>query len=463
VSHSFYIRGVDDASLQQTIEALPFDDLVVTEQTQLNGGWPEIAHIYQDNVSVRAIETAMEGDMLQVRVMAYSSPEDFQLAAAIVDHVASKFDKEIEPEDNESMSVDRWREEFGEEWQREQARTYLQMLVSMYKGGRYDGNMKMWGTRQELEVGPRLMEPLLRDPDNFTSNFFDRFRRLNYLDREDVFGPSLLAVSEKGSDKQAVFSVLGDQCVTALSNQAVFVALTHDDPDSADAERAQTVLTFDDFVDVAGDSLTWLGDGLAVTPQYVGEQWQALVAAAQEKKTGFFDNPGLLRDPEETTPPPTNGAVEDGGDTFGIPEDHWHIVAHSVVATFLSIATADGSVDKKELAEFQRKIVQGAVGMSGSEIMPRAMMQAAIGFEERLQDITQREATEIAQLIAASRQIVAQHAGEEHAEAFARALYEMAESIASASGGFFGFGSKIDKNEKMILDGLKRLLQLDEG
>ncbi len=456
MSHSFYIKGVGDASLEQTIKALPFEDLVV-DAKDYNGGWPEIAHVYQDNVSVRSVETAMDGNTLQVRIMAHSSPDDFRLAAAIVDHVATTHGRDIDPEDNETMSIERWREAYGEDWQREQARTYLQMLVSMYKGGKYEGNMTMWGTRHELEVGPRLMEPLLADPDSFSKNFFDTFRRLNYLDREDIFGPSLVAISQKGSDKQAVFSALGDEVPTALSTQAAFIALTHQDPDSPDGDRTQTVLTFDDFVEIAGDSLTWLGDGVALTPPYTGEQWQALVAAAQEKKTDFFDHPELLRDAQETAP---KADSETGEDSFGIPEEHWNIVAHSVVATFLTIATADGKVDKKEVTEFQKKIVEGAVGMSGSEIMPRAMMQAAIGFDERLKDLTQRNGTEIAHLVAGAREIVSRYAGEDQAAGFSHALYEMAESIASASGGFLGFGSKIDKDERMVLDGLKRLLKL---
>ena len=169
MSHSFYIAGVAEASLSETLKALPFEDLVV-ESKEYDGGWPDIAHVFQDNVSVRAVETAMNGDTLQVRIMAHSSPDDFALAAAITDHIASKYGKQVEPEDNESMPVERWREEYGPEWQRELARTYMQMLVSGYSNPER-GVMKIWGTRTEFHVGPRLMEPLLADPDNFSTNF----------------------------------------------------------------------------------------------------------------------------------------------------------------------------------------------------------------------------------------------------------------------------------------------------
>ena len=461
MSHSFYIGNVGDASLSQTLEALPFDDLIVEPQNP-NGGWPEIAHVYQDGVSVRAIETAMEGDRLQVRIMAYSSPDDFALAAAITDQVASQFGKEIEPEDNESMSVDRWREEYGLEWQREQAKTYLQMLVSMYTSDRHDGVLRMWGTRQEFLVGPRVMDPLLADPDNFSKNFFERVRRLNYLEREDVFGPSLLAAREEGSGKQAVFCVLGEDVPTALSSQAAFVVLNHAGLGSEREDDGQTTLTFDDFADIAGDSLTWLGDGVALTPAYQGDAWQTIIDAAKTKQTGFFDRPELLRDPSEDE---GNGSASPAGDDaapFGISNEHWELLAHSVIAVFLIIAGADGTVDKKEVQAFQKNLLAGVLGVGECEIIPVAFMKAAEGLEQRLSEISQMGGENIAGLVAASRQIVEAGAGAEKAAVFAKALYDMAESIAMASGGgFLGMGSKVGKEEKVVLNGLRQLLQLD--
>ena len=319
MSHSFYIHGVGDARLDETLAALPFDDLVTDAQND-DGSWPEIAHIHQDKVSVRAIETAMAGGTLQVRIMANSSPDDFGLAAAIVDHVAGKFGKDIEPEDNASMSLEQWRETYGPDWQRQHAIEYLQMLVGMYKDPDRGGNLRMWGTNAEFEVGPRLMEPLLEDPENFSKNFFARFRRLNYLHQEDVFGPSLLAIKQKDSDKQAVFSVLGQDVVTALSNQAAFIVMNHADIDELKDNDGSTTITFDDFAEIAGDTLTWLGDGVAVTPPYQRDDWQKLLAAAEQRATDFFDHPHLLRDADEGR---DNGQAGAGGDgPLGIAEQH---------------------------------------------------------------------------------------------------------------------------------------------
>ena len=61
-----------------------------------------------------------------------------------------------------------------------------------------------------------------------------------------------------------------------------------------------------------------------------------------------------------------------------------------------------------------------------------------------------------------ARQIVDAAVGEEKATSFAEALYDMAESVAEASGGgFLGMGSKIGKEEKVMLSGIRKLLHLD--
>ncbi len=458
MSHSFYIHDVGNASLRKTLDAIPFDNLVVDAEHG-DEGWPQLAHVFQDNVSVRSIETAMDDSTLQVRIMANSSPDDFRLASAIVEQVAGAFDKPVEPEDNEAMPLQRFREEYGAKWQESQAKTYLQMLVGMYRDGAAEGGvLRMWGTRREFHAGPRVMEPLLRDPENFSKNFFDRFRRLNYLDRQDVYVANLMAASEKGTGRQAVFSVLGQDVPTALSSQAKFVVMNHRGPDGGDEDAGQTIIPFDDFAEIAAESLTWLGDSMAVTPAYSPEAWQALLASASSHAIGFFDRPDLLENSADAED--DHGADSIG--PHGIAEAHWEILAHAPLAVFMVVAGADGEVDKKEIAAFQKKLVEGVVGASDSAIMQLALVRASSDLEQRLGNLSQQKPDDLARLIASSRQVVSAGAGADEAAAYATALYAIGEAVASASGGgLFGFGSKIGKEERAVLDGIRTLLQLD--
>jgi len=124
-------------------------------------------------------------------------------------------------------------------------------------------------------------------------------------------------------------------------------------------------------------------------------------------------------------------------------------------------ASADGKVDKKEIAAFQSEMMKGAVVAGDSEVMQRAIVQAAIGIEKRFAYVGQMQGEEVAALVAGSRQVVEQALGDREAAAYARALYDIAEAIAKASGGFLGFGSKVGKEEEMVLDSLRKLLELD--
>ena len=443
MSYSFYIHDVADVSLRKTLDALPFDNLVVDPEA-VDEGWPGVVHIYQNDVSVRSVETSLENGTLQVRILAFSSLDDFGLAAAITELVARTHDRPIEPEDDEPMPVERWAERYGPTWQTEQCDSHLKALVGLY---RQRGSMSMWGTRADFQAGPRLMEPLLTDPENFSTNFFNRVRRFNYIDREDVFVAYLAVARAKETSKEAVFSVLGPGVPTALSTQAAFVVLADDE---------QKIVTFDDFVELAGDSLTWLGDSLALTPAYSEPEWRDLLSQARARSVEFGDRPDLLRDPEGS--PTTDVARED---ELGISAKHWEVLALAPVAVFLLTASADGKVDRKEVVAFQKQMMKGAVSAGDSEIMQRAIVQAAIGIEKRFAYVGQMQGEEVAALVAGSRQVVEQALGDREAAAYARALYDIAEAIAKASGGFLGFGSKVGKEEKMVLDSLRKLLELD--
>jgi len=452
MSHSFYVANVPDASLAETLAALNIPDLVADCDVP-DRGWPEIAHIYQDGVSVRAIETSLEDGTLQVRIMAGSSPDDFALAAAITECVASRHGVAIGSEDAEAMPVERWRESHGPEWQREQCEGYLKMIVGTYRKDK--GTMQMFGTRATFHAGPRVMEPLLRDPATFQRRFFELFRRRNYLDREDVYGPSVMGVQPEGSSKQARLAVLGPDVVTALSTQAGFVVLTSG---LTESERWTLNVPFEDFVAAAGDSLTWVGDDLAVTPAYQPEEWQRLVVAVKPRAVeDFLERPDLLHD--VTDVPPESGGDGDDADSLGLSEKQWAVVASTPVIVFLMVAAADGTIDDEEVSVFGSTLL-GSLG-GESRVMAGAAARAAPNLKPMIEQLSRRKIEELAGVVAASRQIVAEAAGHAEAEAFARACLALGEAVAKASGGgFLGFGSKVGREEKAMLDGLRKLLQI---
>jgi hypothetical protein len=451
VSHSFYVRRVPEASLKDALAGLAMPDLVVDCEVP-ERGWPALARVYQDRVSVRSVETSLEGGDLQVRILAASSPDDFALAARIVDGVAARHGVQVESEDSEPLPLEEWRARYGPDWQREQCRGLLGMVASTYQ--RNKGTMRMFGTRAEFLAGPRVMEPLLADPASFPERFFAAFRRRNYLEHEDVYGPRLMRVRPKSGGKDAIVAVLGPGVPTALSTEAGFVVLT-------DLKESLNV-PFDEVVRAAGDTLTWIDDGTALTPAYAPEAWQKLVAAARPAAVAdFAERPDLLRDPEPpaTTPADAAPPAEEPRDELGLTERQWVAITAAPVVVFLMVAAADGKVDSREIQAFGKKLLESLEG--GSRIMKGAAMRAAPNLDALIQGLAGRGLEGLAAIVVAARQIVDETAGRGEGHRFARACYALGESVASASGGgLFGFGNKIGAEERAILDGLKKLLRL---
>jgi hypothetical protein len=449
MSFSFYVR-VPEVSLKETLAAVAIPNLRVDCDVPPRG-WPALAHIHQDRVSVRSIETAFENGAVQFRIMSASSLDDYALAAALVEAVATKHKAQVEAEDSEALALADWRARYGKEWQQEQCQALLGMVVRMYEKDRQ--TMRMFGTRAEFQVGRRVMEPLLADRANLQERFFAAFRRRNYLEHEDVYGPSLLRASVKQSGKDVVLAVLGPGVVTALSTEAGFVVLT----DMKDSHN----VPFDDFVAAAGDALTWIDDGTALTPSYTPEAWERLVAAALPKVVkDFADRPDLLREPEAKAPAgPAAAAADEPKDELGLTERQWTAIAAAPVIVFMLVAAADGKVDAKELSAFGKQLTDSLA--TGSRVMKGAVTRAAPNLAFLVEKLSESGVEGMAGLLIAARQMVDETVGKGEGHRFASALYKLGESVASASGGgFFGLGSKISAEERVILDGLKKLLRI---
>jgi hypothetical protein len=144
----------------------------------------------------------------------------------------------------------------------------------------------------------------------------------------------------------------------------------------------------------------------------------------------------------------------------GISDAHWAIIENAPVAAFLLVAGANGRVDRKELKVFARRVTAAFVSGEESPIMTSAVQRISDGLEDRLAELSGKSAEELARLVTMSRRAICQDAGEPAADAFARSLFAVAYQVARASGGLLSLSSKIDSNEKMALDGLKRALKL---
>lgn len=125
---------------------------------------------------------------------------------------------------------------------------------------------------------------------------------------------------------------------------------------------------------------------------------------------------------------------------------------------FLLVSGIDGDIDKKETEAFM-KALKGATEHL-NPLVRKVFVAAASRFGEDLQEMMQlgQSAMVVLPLRLAECRAHANKNFPEHADEFFRVLIEMSTSIASASGGFLGFGNSISKAERAALDLIESLL-----
>lgn len=127
---------------------------------------------------------------------------------------------------------------------------------------------------------------------------------------------------------------------------------------------------------------------------------------------------------------------------------------------FFLVAAADGKVDKKEVQEFieilsnpeilQNELMAQLISGVGSKI-PSIISEMATGKKNYIEELS------------SLKEIIDSKLAPEYANDFKITLLRIGKKIAESSGGFFGFGSKISKEEKTALAGIAICLGINFG
>ena len=183
--------------------------------------------------------------------------------------------------------------------------------------------------------------------------------------------------------------------------------------------------------------------------------------------SGAFDDDDI-DDNDETA----DGIDEDEADDDLTPEQKQTLIARMPALCFLLVAGCDGSIDDKEIVSFAKTLAKAAADAAAPQdgeppnlLTGEVFGQAPQRFAGDLDAITAEVGVGAAMLIPLKLMQARQAAIELHPEEvddFCRSLYDLAHSVAAASGGFFGFGSKISKQEQAALTVLHAALGLDD-
>jgi hypothetical protein len=444
MSHSFYLSIPGEIAYDDVMTELGIPDVVTTEPVDSSGGqWPEgTIHLFIDNVSTRPLEVTCEEGTFQIRIFTCSSVEDYRLALQLAKTLARKYGVEIEPEDGEAMGVDRFEQEYDIKWATEHCHQMVDMALGLFQ--QRQATMKLAGTRAELEAGKRFIAQVMEDPESRHERFLERFRRLNYIDREAAFvGSKMILLNPEGT-KRLAMAVFGEDVETVVPGDADAVAVRCNA-----GEMAQ--IPFDRFVEIVGSRGTWLSENALLVPAQSGAEWAAFFHAAKSHHMDDAFAVGSDVSEEERT---EMQAEESGSSPLAtLSEDEKRRLAYAPFVVFVMISAADGKVDRKELNAFVRALREQKDELLREVITlvpkpPQEIISEILGdFEGALSGL--RESIEAADARLPKGQAIKLKVG----------LWDIANKVASASGGVLGFGARVSDEEKAALEALALILK----
>lgn len=146
-----------------------------------------------------------------------------------------------------------------------------------------------------------------------------------------------------------------------------------------------------------------------------------------------------------------------GDERTEFSEEEFESLKQSPFLIFFLVAAADGTIDKKEMQEFISILAQPE--KFNSPLLYRIITNVINDIPVILTRIAQQEIDYVAELQKV-KTIVDNKLSPEDANDFKMALLQVGKGIAEASGGLFGFGSKIGKEEKTALAGIALCLEI---
>lgn len=164
---------------EAVIEQLNDDALRCAEGplADLTGPWPEggALHFYRHGLATRSVELASEDGTMTVRVLALSSPDEYDLAFRFVEVLGG--DREIEHEEHGAMPASEARARLGNEWMlREMAASHAAILSSLREHPHY--HVEVQGAVRGVAIGPKMLERVGES----AIALLDAIRRIQYIE-----------------------------------------------------------------------------------------------------------------------------------------------------------------------------------------------------------------------------------------------------------------------------------------
>ncbi|TVZ41193.1 protein of unknown function (DUF4299) [Alteromonadaceae bacterium 2753L.S.0a.02] len=456
MSFSFYLNNINDLPLTETLLATGYNDIAfVEEPSPDNDRWPRsLSHIYRNKISARALEIDYDGEQFQVRIMAASSPDDYKLALKLVWCIAKKYQAEIRPENSDALDLKGFSEQFNGAWVKQDCKANLQMLLGqVFKNP--ESTVQVSGIERSMRIGPRVAAQLQNNKATVAKSFYRRLHLLNYFEHEDIHQAHIVIMKADDAASEVHISSYAENTPTLIADSDTVVSLSPTSALQSSENKEGLYLPLPQCADLLGDNCLWVSENLLFAEALSGEAWARFYEQFKERAE---NDPMVFAVTADATQPATAAPEAEQKDELGLSKEQLEKLSYGPLAVFFTVAAADGDIDNKEIASFQRSLVQGLI--TESKIMQAAAALTLMNFEAIVQKFVEQELMP-AQVLVDLVAILKHNAQKGDALLFCNSLVSLGTKVAEASGGWFGlFGNKISRREKEAIASLKALLTI---
>jgi len=260
------------ATLDAISAALHLNDLRSLEDVPPPGEpWPGgVRHLFREEVSTRTTEITSSGGELTVRMFSLASPEDVELAIAVVTYIAEHAGvSEVASESRGAIAVSELANVYDATWIDNQLRSGHGALGTLVREGK--GPIEMPGPNRSFVVGARVLLQLGTDKPHV--QLLEAIRRVQWI---PIRSGSVFTAQAKSDQREIKIAMwLGEELVFPYVE---FCGIAIDP--GAD-KPAVFMIPAARVPELAGDRWTAIDERQGIIAD-VGGEWAAIVEAARK-------------------------------------------------------------------------------------------------------------------------------------------------------------------------------------
>jgi len=280
MSYSFYIRTDVKPAVADVLARIDFPDIVAPDA---HGAWPDgTLHFYRAEISTRATEITYEDHAFQVRILAFASPEDYELALRVVEHLAVLTGSQIEPEDDIVFPAEKLRDNYDTTWVKRLTDSQTDIIGNFAKN---EGNtVTIVGPVREFHIGPRLFAELEEGgpADRLPQRILEAIRRTQYRDLSGYAEAAIIEVTTSDESKTIKLSVWEPDIATHFSRVEYLHLVPNNMPDNI------FLVPFEALPQLAGSRFAYLDEWQCLVEAVASDEWPALLLEAERYKVSPF-------------------------------------------------------------------------------------------------------------------------------------------------------------------------------